>query len=198
MDIQVRYSWIDCFLGALLCLTVPLDWLIAGILAACVHELCHMGTVRFLGGRIHSLHIGGAGAIFETTPMEPFREFICVLAGPAGSFALLALSQICPKLALCGLVQGMFNMMPVYPLDGGRALSCAARALLSSQKAGWVCLTVRRLTVLVLIVLSMMGIFVYKLGAFSVIFILLLLCRTAFGKIPCNADELGVQYGYHL
>ena len=55
-------------------------------------------------------------------PMPPGAELICALAGPGGSL-LLGLAPI-PELAVCGLIQGLFNLIPLMPMDGGRALGC--------------------------------------------------------------------------
>ena len=193
MDIQADFRWTDCFVGALLCLAVPLDWVISGIIAACVHESCHILGVLLCMGRICSVRIGTRGAVLDGTPMEPPRELLCILAGPAGSFALLLFWEYCPKVALCGAVQGAFNLLPVYPLDGGRALLCMAGLLFSPETAAGICMVVRYLFAAALLLLGITGIFVYDLGVFPVLAMVFFLYKAAFGKIPCNGGDLAVQ-----
>lgn len=118
------------------------------IIFACVtmHELGHSLMARQFGiktSRILLMPIGGL-AQFERMPDTPQREAVVTLAGPAVNFALFALllpfvelesvvtlprgpGQLLSTTALFNLIMGLFNLIPVFPMDGGRLL----RALLS-------------------------------------------------------------------
>jgi stage IV sporulation protein FB len=146
MDIRVDFSGTDWILLALLCLILPLDWMAAGIGAAVVHETSHALAVKLLGGDILWIRIGIGGAVMQVSETDECKKLISILAGPAGSFLLLLLCNSFPKLALCGLVQGAYNLLPIYPLDGGRALQCLLTILFSPPKAKkvmacvtWIC-----------------------------------------------------------
>lgn len=114
-------------MGALLLLTVPFPWLLGAFGAGCFHELCHYAAIRALGGQVYTLQIRFSGASLEMQPLSPARELLCALAGPAGSLFLVLFLQPFPRLALCALIQAAFNLLPIYPLDGGRAILCAFR-----------------------------------------------------------------------
>lgn len=96
------------------------------LLAAALHELGHALAVLLAGGSILRLKLGTSGAAMETTPLSYRREAMCALAGPAVGLGLLLVRHRVPWLSLWGLVQSLYNLLPIYPLDGGRAL----RALL--------------------------------------------------------------------
>lgn len=110
------------YLLALLLLTVPIRILLAAVLAAGVHELCHLGAIRLLEGQAGPLRLRVGGAALEFGGLSPIQEAAAALAGPFGSLLLLGFHQIYPELALCGLGQGLFNLLPIFPLDGGRIL----------------------------------------------------------------------------
>ena len=111
-----------CILWAFLILTLPMKFLAVAMLAAIFHEACHALAVHLLGGRILGMTLGGGGMVMEVAGLDTKGECFCALAGPVGSLVLASLPF--PTLALCGLCQGLFNLLPVMPLDGGRVLGC--------------------------------------------------------------------------
>lgn len=127
MRVSVNITPGGLILGALLLLVIPLQWFISALLAAAFHEFCHYVAVSICRGHVYVLHISHSGAKMESSPLSPGQELFCALAGPAGSFFLLIFFRSFPRLALCALIQGIFNLLPLYPLDGGRAFRCAIR-----------------------------------------------------------------------
>lgn len=123
-------------IGALLVLTFPLGNLAAAVLAAVWHEICHALAVAAFGGKVLALKVGPGGMRMETSSLEPLPGVICALAGPAGSFCLLLLSPWLPQIAAWGLLQGCFNLLPIFPLDGGQALRRLAPRLAFWAESG--------------------------------------------------------------
>ena len=123
-----------CILWAVLVLTVPLPWLLSAILAAIFHELCHLTALVLTGIPIFGVHIGLRGMSIQTGPMEPGLELLSAAAGPAGSLLLLLFLRQIPRIALCGTIQGIYNLLPVYPLDGGRILRSIFTLLTSTHR----------------------------------------------------------------
>lgn len=150
--------WLYWYLAFLL-LLVPLDWFLAAVIAAAVHEMGHVLAVRFCGGSIHGVKIGIGGTVLESGPLCPGKGILCALAGPAGSFLLLLLLPWMPKVAICALAQGLFNLIPVNPLDGGRAINLWVEALRSGRTISTI---LDWLGVVVAVTLGLIG--VWKLG----------------------------------
>jgi Zn-dependent protease len=92
-----------------------------------LHELGHSLVARAKGGYIHEIVLypfGGAARI-ANIPTRPIDEILVALAGPAVSFILAVLFQQVEWLVFLSWLNYMlffFNLLPVFPMDGGRVL----------------------------------------------------------------------------
>lgn len=107
---------------ALLVLLLPLPWLLAVCISSIFHELCHLAAVKLTGGSVTGLSLRADGAHLETLPMPPLKSAVCSLAGPLGALLLLIPARWMPRTALCAAVQSAYHLLPLFPLDGGRAM----------------------------------------------------------------------------
>ena len=124
--------------------SAPLVWGIALLttflffLSVILHELAHSLTARHFGLPVHAITLFVFGGVSEL-PREPDQastEFWIAIAGPATSVVLgalfLGLSRLGdrhqPLIALCwwlgsiNILLAIFNLLPGFPLDGGRIL----------------------------------------------------------------------------
>lgn len=193
MRTSVKVDSSACFLGALLLLTLPLKWVLAAVFAAGFHEFCHILVIKLLGGDILEVRIGIGGAVIETEPMCHGKELACAIAGPAGSLLLLLFCRWIPRTALCAGMQAIFNLLPLFPLDGGRILRCGAELLLPKKWADIVCLFLERFTITGILFFAVIGSLWYHMGLFPMILAFLLVSKALCRKIPCKPAQLGVQ-----
>ena len=135
----IRISpYLYVYVAALL-LLAPLKWLLAAGCAAAIHELSHLAMIYLLGIEVYSVQIGLRGTKIITEPMTDKSELLCAIAGPAGGLLILFFARWIPRVALCAAFQSIYNLLPIYPLDGGRALRCSARLLLTDRNAAFLC-----------------------------------------------------------
>lgn len=107
--------------------------LVPTALAAGCHELGHCTALKLVGNGPGRLRLSILGA--ELTPRRPL-SYACqlpvALAGPAVSLACAFLAARWGFFLFAGLslALGLFNLLPIAPLDGGRAVqSLCALAL---------------------------------------------------------------------
>ena len=104
--------------------------LAALLLASLSHELGHYAVLRLLGGRVKELYITIFGAEMQVTGRTGYGgEFLTTLAGPLVNLLLAAGFSFLGKwLGVLYLfygaqaVLGVFNLLPIRPLDGGTLL----------------------------------------------------------------------------
>jgi len=121
-------------------------------LCVLLHEFGHIFTARAFGvptPYVTLLPIGGVAQL-ERIPEEPWEEFLIAIAGPLVNVVIAAVLvygfdanlqasaaaavdnlkiPLVDRLAAVNLFLVLFNMIPAFPMDGGRVL----RALLASR-----------------------------------------------------------------
>lgn len=190
IDFQLRPT--ACIWGALVLLVLPLRWIFAAVAAAVFHELCHYGALRLCGVGIGRITVGSGGAVMETEGMQAGKELICALAGPAGSLLLVLFAKWMPLMALCGFVQGIYNLLPLFPFDGGRVLNCSLELVKAPNRAR-IMTWVERVLILLMLGLGFYGWTVLRLGFWAFGAALVLVQKTIQRKIPCKHGPHWVQ-----
>ena len=193
MKIHLEISSVCCIFLAMLLLAVPFPWILAAAAAAVFHELCHWGMVLLTDGSIQTLEMGTTGALMITGEMPAWKEALCAFAGPAGSFLLFLLSDHFPRIAVCGLMQGMYNLFPIYPLDGGRVLRSFLMMWLSEKTAARITEIVGVMVFAILVAASV-GISIFQKRLDIILLMLMILLSKAMeAKIPCKEGKQRVQ-----
>lgn len=173
---------------ALLVMLLPLPWLLAVCISSIFHELCHLAAVKLTGGSVTGLFFRADGAHLETLPMPPLKSAVCSLAGPMGSLLLLFSARWMPRTALCAAVQSAYHLLPLYPLDGGRAL----RSL--GEFFGWNSYVLSAVECSVMAMLALAGIYLAvtaKLGLVPVCLSAAMIFRVCREKFLANSAGTG-------
>lgn len=132
-----------------------LYWSAATLVAffACIvlHELGHSFTAMWFGVGVRGILLTPIGGIatFDRIPKKPSQELLITIAGPSVNFAIAAalwfvvdfpndsdaastlasLGDLGRILLIWNIRVGLFNLIPAFPMDGGRIL----RALLATR-----------------------------------------------------------------
>lgn len=173
--VQIKPAF--AIVAAVAILLFPLKYIQGWVTASVVHELFHLIAIQLMKIRIWGITLDCTGAIIETEPMVPMQELICALLGPLGALLLLITATIAPITAVCALLQSLFNLLPYYPLDGGRVLHNLAEILIGESMAVRVTKCVNIITIIVLSALSVMVQLRYHCGILPLFMVLLLFLR---------------------
>jgi Zn-dependent protease len=129
-DLPARTHWVSGLVAALLL-----------FVSVFLHELSHSVVARRNGLPVAAitLHVFGGVSELAREPERPGVEFRMAIVGPLTSFALgglafvavalvgdrATLAAILRYLGLVNVAVGAFNLVPGFPLDGGRVLRAA-------------------------------------------------------------------------
>ncbi len=132
-DLSTRQYWVMGVIGAL--------GLFVSIVA---HEFCHSLVARRTGMPMKGITLFIFGGVAEMTAEPPSarNEFLIAVAGPISSFVMAAIfyalnrlgetagwstaiSGIMGYLGMINVILAVFNLVPAFPLDGGRILRAA-------------------------------------------------------------------------
>lgn len=165
--IPVRLHWSFLVLAAGFALWSLFDggvgslvWTGAGLAAlfasVVLHELGHALAARAFGIRTRDITLypfGGVAAL-EGLPRSPVGELLVALAGPAVNAALFVLfgglawatgSWALGMIAALNGVMGLFNLVPAFPMDGGRVFRALLTFRLGRRRATELAIGVGRL-----------------------------------------------------
>lgn len=112
-------------------------------LSLLLHEMSHSFVAMKYGTKIRNitLFIFGGLALMEDLPRDPEKEWRIAIAGPLMSFALggvfltayfgISVGELLPyeplviilfSIGFLNVILGSFNLIPAFPMDGGRVL----------------------------------------------------------------------------
>lgn len=104
--------------------------------AMLLHELGHAAVMLACGADLRRLTLRFADLRIEARGMSYRQELLCALAGPAVNLLCgVLLRANASAFAAYSLVLGLYNLLPVWPLDGGRAVLCALLCRLPPARA---------------------------------------------------------------
>lgn len=97
-----------------------------------IHEVAHIIAGVCLEFKIRQvkLNILGFNILLEKSQESKFDNFIIAIAGPLSNFAIAIVTLCLPienmlkiDIVYANILLMMINLLPIYPLDGGRILS---------------------------------------------------------------------------
>ena len=120
------------------------------LIAVCIHELSHIIAIKLCGGKIEKIDVRAFGIRIDVPELQYIsycREIIIAAAGPAAGIITAVFASASARafdidflrfFSGVNLVISAINLIPVYPLDGGRIVLSLALSFLSLRAAYFV------------------------------------------------------------
>ena len=152
--IEPSFFVLSLFLGASrgLNLSLLLEWVVVVFISVLLHELGHALVARQFGmsPQITLYSMGGLTSWSETTEISPPKHLAISVAGPAAGFLLGGILFVAAPTLLSAMESelltiayydllwvnigwGIFNLLPILPLDGGHVLLTLERWITKKQ-----------------------------------------------------------------
>ena len=177
-------------------------------LSIVAHEYGHALTGRLFGCETHDINlsmIGGCASMLAM-PRRGWQEFLVALAGPLVSFALCGLGFVAVSflrvendflaytlvyLFYLNLVLGCFNLLPGFPMDGGRIFRSVLMIFTTRPKATFVAMWVGRAFAVLLGLSGLYSLFNGGSWAFIRIFIAYMIWKDGYREYQLALMESG-------
>ncbi|MBL4686298.1 MAG: site-2 protease family protein [Nannocystaceae bacterium] len=158
--------------GTAISVVLGVGFLLAVFGSVLLHELGHALVARRYGIRTRRIILSPIGGVaqLEGMPSQPRQEMAVALAGPAVNFVLAAglwavgsivaaplVSGIIGSLMWANLMLGAFNLVPAFPMDGGRALRAFLSTRMGDHKATEIAVFVGKTTAIGMGIVGLFG-----------------------------------------
>ncbi len=145
---------------------------------ACLHEMGHLICGLMLGLKPKSLKIMPFGLCIEFSIYSKsnnikitIKKMIIALAGPFTNLILICISilikqkleyMLYNEIVYANFLIAIFNLLPIYPLDGGRFLKAFMQIKKGRQKAYNYINKISNITIIIITMLASIGIYYYR------------------------------------
>ena len=146
-----------CILCAVCLLLFPAKLVFAWFFAAFIHELWHYVALKTFKIKILRISVHANGVIMQTAPVTYAQEILSALAGPIGGMSLVLFAPQMPIVALCAFLQSIHNLLPLYPLDGGRIALRLLQLIFGDEKGEHIYGFVKYLTLVFVLIFSILA-----------------------------------------
>lgn len=168
----------------LFCLTSQIEIYILLMLFAMIHEIGHLCIGIILGFKPREIKITPVGMKIQFKPkyeeynkktgkgnVLTIKRAIVAMAGPLTNFLIifimviamnfnsqLLISELSTRIIYSNFLIGIFNLIPIYPLDGGRIIKEILHIKFGLQKVHTYTYNISKITIILLTIISSIAI----------------------------------------
>lgn len=178
---------------ACIILAVPLKLMVAWALAVFIHELSHLVALKLCRVKVISVRLRASGVLMETESMGRLTESICAIAGPLGGLSLLFAARWLPCAAVFACIHSAYNLLPIFPLDGGRVFRCVLIKLCGIRVGERLSAVISTIVICLISLFAIYFSWILHIPVLALCFICSMLVQGYCRKFPCKPSQQIVQ-----
>ena len=177
-----------------------------------IHEMGHLVTGIFLGLKVDNIKIAPYGFSItfekqEQTKKLCFKKSIIALAGPLTNLLIIGIIYLYSNIKninggnlenviYANILLFIFNMLPIYPLDGGRIIKEIIRIYIGEKESDLYIQKISYATIILLTMLTSVVILIYKNIALLIVIVYLwviVIKENKYQKMLTNIVEKNID-----
>lgn len=148
------------------------------LISAGLHECGHLLALHLMGVPVCRMELRASGAVLHTGRSSYGKEAFCTAAGPLVNLLLLAVCfRRCPTAALVNLILLAYNLLPIYPLDGGRLLRTVLCVLFGAENGERLSGLISAMLTGIIVICGLLLTCVFHAGLYPCLIAALFLCK---------------------
>lgn len=146
--VDIKVNWLLCIIFIIFFIFGHIEDLLISFFVVLLHEGTHVFTAKLLGYNIENIEIfpfGGVARIEERFGINPQHEIMIAASGPIFNLIMVCISYYLMSIfalsnevfiffMYSNLIIGVFNLLPIIPLDGGRIIRAYLAYLIGLKK----------------------------------------------------------------
>ena len=129
-----------------------------------LHEMAHFVVGLILNlkpEKIEIMPFGLSVSFQKNLDDDKIKEIFVALAGPLMS---LALAILCRRIEFVysNIIILIFNLIPIYPLDGGRIIKGILHIIVGSETSEYLINKISNVTIIILTIISSIAVYYYR------------------------------------
>lgn len=148
---EVKFHW-SILIPFAICAFSPQNLMVLVLcyLVVLAHEFGHVYAGSFFGIKVPTIWLSaiGGAAVSEGDFESPQAEFVTALGGPMVNVFMLALAipwvsyPLVQTFAIVNTFLLVFNLVPAFPMDGGRLLRATLWCVFGKKQATQICVVI--------------------------------------------------------
>ena len=171
---------------------VPIFLGIFGIIL--LHEFGHIFAAKHFRWNVHNVTLYPIGGVASLHPSpDPWEEFVVAISGPAVNVVLLTPFHFLSPYGSFGMIAAInivilvFNLLPIFPMDGGRIFRSVLQGVTKNRK--WSTLIAVRVGQGLCVIMGVVALYFWHVVLFAIAVLIALAAEAELNMVQSGVEE---------